>query len=147
MEQIKIKGQPVKEFSYHGNHRGRRIHSLPEGAAKYNFADSTENLAPITALYNKLSAFHTNQPLSDLRDEERRFLQHAMSALHPQRYRSWVWFSTDHPNFGRMKKDNSSALAMLRLEKIRLENNAARASAFLNRSPGAANISFDNPKP
>jgi hypothetical protein len=44
-----------------------------------------------------------------------------------------------------MRKDSSHAIIMLTGEKKRLEN-LVRASAFLNRSPGGHNVSFDNPK-
>jgi hypothetical protein len=144
-EEIQIEGQPEREFYYYGNNRGRRLHSLPAGAARYNFADPVQNLTPITNLLNKLSGYLFNQPLSQLEDEEQRFLQHAMSVVDPDRYQIWVNNVSNHPNFGRMRKDSSHAIIMLTGEKKRLEN-LVRASAFLNRSPGGHNVSFDNPK-
>jgi len=144
-EEIQIEGQRPREYSYYGNYRGKHIYSIPAGAAKYNFADPVQNLAPITNLLKKLSGYQFHQPLSQLEDEERRFLQHAMSVVDPDRYRMWIHDSSNYPNWGRMKKDSSHAIIMLTNEKKRLED-LVRASAFLNRSPGGHNVSFDNPK-
>lgn len=139
-EEIEIPGQPVRVYHYHGHGRGKYIPTLYPWLDKYNFADPAQNIRPITNLLNKLSRLEDNEPLSNLSDAEKRFLQHAISVLDPTTYHTWVDNPYQRPNFGRIGS-SKAVIKTLTDEKQRLG-----AASFLNRNHGGQNVSFDNPE-
>lgn len=138
-----VDGQ-VRVYRYQGSGLGRTILPLPSDAKIYNFSDPLQNFIPLRDLMVKLESLPAGKKISELPDEDRRLIQHAVSVIDPIRYNGWVVNNNSNvPRFSMIAI--REATFSLRPEVSRLEA-LFRASPSLRRGAGGSVVSFDNPE-